>query len=211
MGGTVSSLGTRLGHIPGGPETLPRQSLGGWPSTHLAKQANVVSARPVLDHLTVSDSPDVNVGPSHIGIRDPDTGQQGHRRCLMVAANGHVVGDEIAFGDEVVMLNGEVATEVGPDVLDDLLPPFSALARRTGSMVDHVLGDELIDRRIVAFRPATKQLFNHVLRLGRHRRRRYALRMGHVIAGSRTQLQIDLAIISVAAVRERGQDGCLGD
>ena len=68
------------------------------------------------------------------------------------------------------MLNGEVTTEVGPDVLDDLLPPFSTLARRTSSMVDHVLGDQLIDRRIVAFRPATKQLFNHVLRLGRHRR-----------------------------------------
>ena len=75
VGGTVSSLGARLRHIPGGPEALPRQSLGGWPSTHLAKQANVVSARPVLDHLTVNDSPDVDVGPSHIGIRDPDTGQ----------------------------------------------------------------------------------------------------------------------------------------
>src|SRR6516225_11330469 len=189
MGGTVSSLGTRLGHIPGGPETLPRQSLGGWPSTHLAKQANVVSARPVLNHLTVSDPPDVNVGPSHIGIRDHDTGQQRHRRCLMVAANGHVVGDEIAFGDEVVMLNGEVATEVGPDVLDDLLPPFSALARRTGSMVDHVLGDELIDRRIVAFRPATKQLFNHVLRLGRHRRNGTPCAWGTSLPGAaRSQL-----------------------
>src|SRR5215472_15722117 len=127
MGGTMSSLGARLRHIPGGPEALPGQSLGGWPSTHLAKQANVVSARPVLDHLTVNDPPDVNVGPSHIGTRDPDTDQQRHRRCLMVAANGHVMGDEIAFGDEVVMLDGEVTAEVGPDVLDDLPPPCSAL------------------------------------------------------------------------------------
>jgi hypothetical protein len=35
-------------------------------------------------------------------------------------------------------------------------------------MVHHVLGDQPVDHRLVACRPTTKQLFNHILGLDHH-------------------------------------------
>ena len=52
---------------------------------------------------------------------------------------------EFTLGNEVVVLDGEVTTEISPDHLDDLLPALSTLAGRTGGMIHHVFSNELVD------------------------------------------------------------------
>jgi hypothetical protein len=86
----------------------------------------------------------------------------------MMTAECHVVGDELALSNEVVILDGEVTAKVGPDGRDDLLPTLSTLASGPGGMVQHVFSDQLVDHRLVTCRPTPKQLFNHRFRLVRH-------------------------------------------
>lgn len=132
----------------------------------LAKQPNVISAGPVLDDPAIDDAPDVHVGPRHRGARRLDASQQRHSRCSMRSMQSHVVGDELALGDEVVVLDGEVFAEVVFDDPDDLLPPLATLAGGTGGIVDHVLGEKLVDGRPV---PSTEQLFDDALGICAHR------------------------------------------
>jgi hypothetical protein len=64
-----------------------------WPSSDLAEQSDIVSARPVLDHSTVDNPPYVDVGPRDVGTGGLDASQQRHRRRPMTTADRHVVGD----------------------------------------------------------------------------------------------------------------------
>src|SRR5579864_2005338 len=84
----------------------------------------------------------------------------------MMPVDGHMVRDEVAIGNQVVMLNGSVPTKVGSYDLVDLLPTLATL--RTGGVVHHVFCDQLVDSRSVACRQTTKQLLNHILRIGCH-------------------------------------------
>ena len=83
----------------------------------------------------------------------------------------HMVGDKVALSDEVVILNREITAKVGPNILDDLFPTLSTLTSGSGGMVHHAFSNQLVDRRrLVACGPTTKQLFDHIIRLGRHDR-----------------------------------------
>jgi hypothetical protein len=86
----------------------------------------------------------------------------------MMPVHRHVVRDEVALGNEMVMLNESVPTEVVCDYRNDLLPTLSTLW--TGGVVDHVFCDQLVDRGLVTCRQTTKKLPNHILRLGCHER-----------------------------------------
>jgi hypothetical protein len=68
----------------------------------------------------------------------------------MMTADSHVVSNEIAVSEEMVMLDQCVTTEVGPDSRRDLLPTLCALTGGTGCMVHHVFGYQLIDGGVVA-------------------------------------------------------------
>jgi hypothetical protein len=116
----------------------------------LAKHSDIVPAGPVLDDLTVGHPPNVNVGPRHVGTHRLDTRQQRHSRRPMLTADGHVVRDKIALGDEVVILDREVTAKIGPDGLDDLLPTLSTLTTGTGGVIHHVFGDQLVDCGLIA-------------------------------------------------------------
>jgi hypothetical protein len=67
----------------------------------------------------------------------------------MDPTHGHVVGDEVALAEEVVMLDYRASTEIHFDNGEDLLPAFRPLAGRSG-MVDHVGGHEFVDCTVVA-------------------------------------------------------------
>ncbi len=65
-----------------------------------------------------------------------------------------MVRDEVAIGNEVVMLNGSVPTKVGSDYRVDLLPTLSTL--KTCGVVHHVFCDQLVDGRAVTYGQTTK-------------------------------------------------------
>ena len=81
----------------------------------------------------------------------------------MLAVHRHVVSDDVAVTDEVVVLDGRFA-EIPTNDLEDLLPPFAPL--RAGGMVDHVFRYELIDNVSVACRSAAKELFDYLACVG---------------------------------------------
>lgn len=80
----------------------------------------------------------------------------------MYSMNCHVVDDELALGDEVVVLDFAF-TEVVADVLQDCAQSLSTL--RSGGVVDHVLGDEVVEDVVVAGALSAVELFHNRLRI----------------------------------------------
>ena len=81
-----------------------------------------------------------------------------------------MVDDEVAFRDEVVVIDGDLVTEIVDERREDLLPTLSAL--RTSKVVftpcgvvHQIFGDELVDDGVVTRDHSTKQLVDDVLRL----------------------------------------------
>src|SRR4051794_6301888 len=74
----------------------------------------------------------------------------------------HVVGNEIALADEVVVVVGRGIAEIGTQDVEDQLPTVASL--RTCRVVHHVLGYELVDRSHVAALDATHQFLHDLLR-----------------------------------------------
>lgn len=58
----------------------------------------------------------------------------------------HVVRDEVAVGDEVMVLDGHVLAEVGGDHVDDAKPRVSSLW--PSGVVHHVDVDQVVDNTV---------------------------------------------------------------
>jgi hypothetical protein len=123
----------------------------------------------MLDDDTVDNSPDVHVGPSDWRTCDLGPGEQGHGRSLVTTSHRHVVNDELAFGDEMVVIDSDLFTEVVLDHREDVFPTLAALRTSqiiitTCGMVDQVFGNQFVDDTVVTGQPPTKQLFDDILR-----------------------------------------------
>ena len=140
-----------------------------WPCTDLPQKTDIVSARPVLDDHPVDNPPDVHVGPRDRNTRDLGTREQSHGRGSVAAVDRHVVDDEVAFGDEVMVIDGDVFTEIIDEGCEDLFPTLSTLRTSqivctTSRVVHQVLGDKFVDDGVIARFHSTKQLFDDFLR-----------------------------------------------
>jgi hypothetical protein len=125
------------------------------------KEPQVVAACPVLDDLAIFDAPDVDEGPRHFDASRLGPGEQRHRRCSVHAPHSHVVRDELALGDEVVVLDFAVP-EVMADVVEDL--PQSIATLRPSGVVHHVLRHEVVEDMVVPGELSSKELFYDCLR-----------------------------------------------
>ena len=76
----------------------------------------------------------------------------------MGAVQGEVLGHDVTVADEVVLFDGD-RSEVVVDHAQDLREPAATL--RAGRVVDHVLGDEVVEDEGVARLLATEQLLDH--------------------------------------------------
>jgi hypothetical protein len=87
----------------------------------------------------------------------------------VAAVDRHVVDDEVAFSDEVVVLDGDLFTEIVNDRREDLFPTLSALRTSqivltTCGVVHQVFGDKFVDDGVITCHYSTKQLFDDILR-----------------------------------------------
>jgi hypothetical protein len=124
----------------------------------------------VLDDHAVDNPPDVNVGPRNRSTCGLGTREQSHSRGSVAAVDRHVVDNEVAFSDEVVVIDGDLFTEIVFDRREDLLPTLSALRTSeivftTCGVVHQAFGDKFIDDGVITCHYATKQLFDDILRL----------------------------------------------
>ena len=87
----------------------------------------------------------------------------------MDTTHGHVVCDEVALAEEVVMLDYWATTEIHFHDGQDLPPAFCPRPGRSG-MVDHLSGHEFVDRTVVTVGQATKQLLDYRLGVTRFHR-----------------------------------------
>jgi hypothetical protein len=127
----------------------------------LPKEADIVPAGPVLDDHAVDNPPDVNVGPRDRSTRGIGTLEQSHGRGSVAAVDRHVVDDEVAFGDDVVVIDGDLVTEIVSERREDLFPTPSALRTSqivftTCGVVHHVFRDEFLDDTVIACHDSTK-------------------------------------------------------
>ena len=81
-----------------------------------------------------------------------------------------MVDDEVAFSDEVVVIDGDLFTEIVDERREDLFPTLSAL--RTAQIVftacgvvHQIFGDEFVNDGVVTRHHSTKQLVDDILRL----------------------------------------------
>jgi hypothetical protein len=125
------------------------------------QEPQVVAACPVLHDLVMLDAPDVDERPGHFDASRLGPREQRHRRCSVHAPQSHVVGYELALGDEMVVLDFAVAKVMADDV-EDLPQSLSALRPR--GVVDHVLGHEVVEDVVVPGEPSSEELFYHRLR-----------------------------------------------
>jgi hypothetical protein len=124
----------------------------------------------VLDDDAVDNPPDVDVGPRDGRTCDLGSREQWHRRGYVAAAHRHVVDHELAFSDEVVMIDSDLFTEIVDDQCEDLFPTLSALRTSqivftTCGVVHQVLGDKFVDNGVITSHYSTKQLVDDILRL----------------------------------------------
>ena len=108
----------------------------------LRQELKVVAAGPVFDDEPVDDPPEVHVPPSDRAAGRFAAGEQWHGRAAVGAVDGHVVGDELAVGQYVVVFEGD-GSEIGFDHRDDRLPAGAAL--RIRGVVDEVDGYQVVD------------------------------------------------------------------
>jgi hypothetical protein len=80
----------------------------------------------------------------------------------MDSVHRHVVGDEVAVFDQVVVVDVRCRPEIVGDGCEDQLPTFTTL--RACGVVDHVWRDEFVDDGVVTRAPSSKELFDDVLR-----------------------------------------------
>lgn len=137
----------RIAYLGGRPDRQLWRARGR-PCPDLSEEADIVPARPVLDDDAVDNPPDLDVGPrdgrSGLGSRE-----QWHGRSLVAAVHRHVVDHELAFSDEVVVIDSDLFTEVVDDRREDLFPTFSALFLRTCGVVHQVFGDKFVDDAVI--------------------------------------------------------------
>ena len=86
---------------------------------------------------------------------------KGMVEASVAAAHRHVVDHQLAFSDEMVVIDGDGFTEVVLDHHEDLLPTLSALRTSqivftTCGMVHQVLGNKFVDDAVVTGQPPTK-------------------------------------------------------
>jgi hypothetical protein len=141
----------------------------GRPCPDLSEETDIVPAGPVLDDDAVDNPPDVNVGPRDRSTRGLGTREQSHGRGSVAAVDRHVVDDEVAFSDEMVVIDGNLFTEIVNDRREDLFPTLSALRTSqivftTCGVVHQVFGDKFIDDGVITCHYSTKQLFDDILR-----------------------------------------------
>jgi len=75
------------------------------------------------------------------------------------AVHGEVLGHGVAVADEVVLFEGDRA-QVVVDGAQDLRETVATL--RPGRVVDHVLGDQVVEHELPARLLATEQLLDHL-------------------------------------------------
>lgn len=97
------------------------------------------------------------------------TREQSHGRGSVAAVDRHVVDDEVAFSDEVVVIDGDLFTEIVDDRREDLFPTLSALRTSqivftTCGVVHQVFGDKFVDDGVITSHYSTKQLVDDILR-----------------------------------------------
>ena len=131
------------------------------PRADLMQEPQVVAACPVLDDLVILDAPDVDERPGHFDASRLGPREQRHRRCSVHAPHSHVVRYELAFSDEVVVLDFAVAKIMADDV-EDL--PQSVSTLRPSGVVDHVLGHEVVEDMVVSGELSSEELLYHRLR-----------------------------------------------
>ena len=93
--------------------------------------------------------------------RDGGVGQQRHRGSPMGPVQGEVLRGEIAVTDEVVLLDRD-GPEVVVDHRQDQLEALAPL--RTGGMIHHVLGHEIVEHRVVTGLLPPEHLLDDILR-----------------------------------------------
>ena len=76
----------------------------------------------------------------------------------MGAVHGEVLGHGVAVADEVVLFEGD-RTQVVVDRAQDLRETAAAL--RPGRVVDHVVGDQVVEHELTARLLATEQFLDH--------------------------------------------------
>ena len=82
------------------------------PCPDLAEEADIVPARPVLDDHAVDNPPDVDVRPRNGRAGDLGSHERWHGRGLVAAVHRHVVDHELAVSDQVVVIDGDLVTEI---------------------------------------------------------------------------------------------------
>jgi hypothetical protein len=75
---------------------------------------------------------------------------------LVAAVHRHVVDHELAFSDEVVVIDSDLLTEIVDDRREDLFPTLSAL--RTCGVVHQAFGDKFVDDVLWWCRLASSQV-----------------------------------------------------
>jgi hypothetical protein len=113
----------------------------------------------VLDDHPVDDPPDVDERPRSSSACGGHVREQRHRRGSVGAVQGEVLGHGVAVADEVVLFEGD-RTQVVVDGAQDLRETPAAL--RPGRVVDHVVGDQVVEHEIPARLLATEQFLDHL-------------------------------------------------
>jgi hypothetical protein len=103
----------------------------------------------VLDDHAIDNAPDVDVGPRDGRAGGRGSREQWHGRGSVAAVHRHVVDHEIAFSDEVVVINRDLFTKIVDDCGEDLFPTLSALSLRTRGVVHQVFGDKFVDDAVI--------------------------------------------------------------
>jgi hypothetical protein len=149
----------------------------GRPCPDLSEEADIVPTRPVLDDDAVDNPPDVDVGPRDGRSCGLGSREQWHGRGLVAAVHRHVVDHELAFSDEVVVIDCDLFTEIVHDRREDLFPTLSALRTAVGErapdvhpcgVVHQVFGDKFVDDAVITGHSSTKQFFDDILRFPGH-------------------------------------------
>ena len=74
----------------------------------------------------------------------------------MTAVDRHVVDHGLAFRDDVMVIDGELVTEIVDDHRDDLIPALSALFLRTCCVVHQIFGDQFVADLVATGRDSTE-------------------------------------------------------
>jgi hypothetical protein len=115
----------------------------------------------MLNDHSVNNTPDVNVSPRDRSTRRLRTREQSHGRGPVAPVDRHVVDDEVALSDDVMMIDSDLFTKIVNQCREDLSPALSAL--RTSQIVlaaccvvHQVFGDKFVDDSVITSHNSTK-------------------------------------------------------